>query len=114
MDLNAKLLASRERWVESDGLRFKVRRPTDLELLRLAGKSAEDIARVFALECVVDWKLTEGDVVGGAGGSAMAAFDVELYRDWIADRVELMRVVANEVAAMVSEHREKKESAQGK
>lgn len=114
MSLREKLLAARERWMEVGGFRLKVRRPSDLELLELSGKSTEEIARKFAMDCVVDWTLTEADVLPGVGGNGRAEFDAELYRDWVADRIEVLREVANTVAAMISERRQRKEESEGK
>lgn len=103
-----KIRRARETNVTVEGKTFTVRRPTYLEMLEffqqklplLEKPSADDdqllavynfkIMKelVFAGNYIVDWQdVTELDLFSGGTG-AVVAFDIDLFRVWLADKTE--------------------------
>lgn len=109
----SQLLASRERWIDAAGYRLKLRRPAEASLAAQAGKTERELMDWCTGHAVVDWELREEDVLPGVGGDARVPFDQDLYREWVADHMEVASAVAMATLALVKEHSEKEAAAQG-
>ena len=102
-DLLDKLKRSRESSVTTGGHTFTVRRPTEMDVVRAKGISAE-----FALRFVVGWDLKESDIVPG-GSPEPAPFSESLYLAWIEDRPDLWQDISECVVNLYLEHRKEAE-----
>lgn len=97
-DLLQRLRASRETWVTIDRFDFLVRRPTDVQLVRTAGRSDADFLR----ECLVGWRnVRTVDVVPG-GDDAPAPFDIETAIEWLEDRADLFPKLLEAIVAVLN------------
>ena len=84
------------------GFHFILRRPTDVEALRLHRTSTDfsDIAREF----VCGWEgVTENDVIGG-GGSDPIPYDAATWAEWCADRPDMWTDIATAVLDAYKAH----------
>lgn len=139
-DLERRMRAARERWIDAAGARVKVRRPLDLELAdimsqsevsRLARRVAErheDDADVRALlrevdksahtaivlRYVVDWEVTEADLLPGVGGEDRADFSAAAWREYVLGRPALFNEVLASVMGWFTEHKSALEAVPGK
>jgi hypothetical protein len=104
--LKERLLAARQRTVEAGGFKFEVRRPTDVQILRLRRGDPADVGQRFMAECVVGWNLKELDVVPG-GTDDDAPFDSEVFMVWVEDHIDLWDPIVSAIFDMVDEHRKK-------
>lgn len=108
MSLADKIRKARESTVEVGGYTFTVRRPTDVEMLRLR---AEGLSVDALLGFVVGWAgVRQIDVVPG-GDPVEAKFDAETAREWLSDRPDLLTPLVDEVLAQYRKHVESLESA---
>jgi len=103
-----RLRAAREVWVEVDGFRFLIRRPTDIQLAQwreLSPGEEPEPSRVLR-RCLIAWEgVRELDVVPG-GSADFAPFSVAVAVEWLEDRVELYSKVIDGVRAAVTAHAE--------
>jgi hypothetical protein len=97
-----KLRRARQSTVESGGLAFTVRRPTDLEMYELSGKMDQ---RKLLERFVVDWKVTEVDLGSPGGGPDLVPFDPALWIEWIADHPQHWDVISEAVVAGYRQHK---------
>lgn len=93
MSLAEKLRKAREKQVEVGGFTFTVRRPTDVEAIRLRqGVELSDL-----LGFVVGWHgVRELDLIPG-GDPHPLPFDAEVAREWLADRPDLLNPLIDAV-----------------
>ena len=92
-----KINKSREQTVIAGGLSFIVRRPTDLDVLEMRGKTISKPERVLLKEFVVNWDgVTELDLIPG-GTPKPVAFDAEVFLVWVADRPEIYAVLLEHI-----------------
>lgn len=94
-----RLQKARQRKVDAGGFSFTIRRPTDLQMAKLAGKDAYELV----LQYVVGWNLKEIDVVPG-GDSIDAEFSAELWQSWIEDHPDLWLPLIEEIKKLYAEH----------
>lgn len=105
-----KIKAARLTSITVDKFSFTVRRPTDLEAIRLTGKSQEQILKEF----VTDWKgVQEIDLVPG-GTSIDVPFDSDLFSEWIADQPQLWDPIISCVVEAYKRHNEQRDSTEKK
>lgn len=97
---------ARETVVEAGGKQYTVRRPTAMQRIHLAGASPVDLVR----ECVVGWNLQRIDLYPG-GDPQPAAFDVDLWADWLADSPEIWEPLSRAIVDMVGAHEQRLEDA---
>jgi hypothetical protein len=102
-ELADRIRAAREQWVSAGGNEWLVRRPTRLQLLELAGAPREVV-----FISVVDWKISECDLVPGGGGRVLP-FDAEAFREYASDQQELITELAQHVSRIINAHAEAKE-----
>lgn len=107
-----KMRAARRRVVEIDGHHYTISRPTPMEAMEWFGVTDEGghdwLKKVnFALKApewrqaawyavahfVVDWDLTEIDLVPG-GTPAAVPFDTALLNEWLLDRPDVLNQLA--------------------
>jgi hypothetical protein len=82
-----KLKRAREFKVDAGGYSFTLRRPTDVEWMEIA--SGQSTARAV-LPFVIGWDgVKELDLIPG-GDPHPLAFDGEVCREWLADRIDLL------------------------
>lgn len=109
MSLVDKLRKSRESVVEAGGHKFTIRRPTEAEQAIVFGDKkvkAIELVRLF----VVAWDLNEIDLIPG-GNPTPAAFDSELWAEYVDDKPELWEPISKAVIDSILLHREKVEGA---
>lgn len=111
MSLIEKLRKSRETLVPAGGYEFTIRRPTDLEVHEYRNLSLKfsELLKNF----VVNWNLTELDIVPGGTGVAVV-FSSELFMEWVADRDDLWDVLVKAILESYETHRVAQEAALGK
>lgn len=97
---------ARETVVEADGHKYTVRRPTAMQRIRLAGASPVDLVR----ECVVGWDLQRLDLYPG-GDPQPAAFDADLWADWLADTPAIWEPLSRAIVEQVGAHEQRLEDA---
>lgn len=103
MSLIDKLRKAREKKVEAGGVTFIVRRPTDLDMMEMAGKV--DARRLIPF--VIGWEgVTEGHLVNG-GDPHPLPFDKDACAEWLADRPDLLAPVVERIIGLYSEHAER-------
>ena len=103
MSILEKLRKAREARVEAGGVTFVVRRPTDLDMMEMAGRI--DARRLIPF--VVGWDgVTEGHLVKG-GDPHPLAFDKDACAEWLADRPDLLAPLVEKIIASYSEHAER-------
>jgi hypothetical protein len=89
--LQSQLLKARESKVSIGRMSFTIRRPTEMQLIRMRrpDSSSIDINLKTIQTHVVGWEgVLESDIVNG-GASDPVPFDVDLYSAWIEDRPEV-------------------------
>ena len=105
-----KINKSREQTVVAGGLSFIVRRPTDLDVLEMRGKTISKPERVLLKEFVVDWMgVTELDLIPG-GTPKPVAFDAEVFLVWVADRPEIYAVLLEHIINAYKLHEQQREA----
>lgn len=109
-DLLARLRAARETWATVQGVDFLLRRPTDVQLLRLVRREGADLLRL----CLVGWRgVRLNDVVPG-GDDAPAPFDLEMAIEWLEDRPALYSGLVDAVIGMINQRVERLVEAEKK
>lgn len=99
-----KLIAARESWAESGRFKFKLRRPSEMALIRMRRGEQVEIGLDAIRACVVDWAgVLESDVIT-SGGSEPVAFDAALYGEWIADRPEHWPPISEALYTSIQAH----------
>lgn len=105
---------AREKWVEVGGKRYLIRRPTDLEFRRML-VSGQAVGEELALRCVVGWdRVLEADLAPGVGGDAPVPFTGDVYREWIADRLDDLVALSGAILGEVKARRDQMEAVSGK
>lgn len=110
--LAERLLAQRDTWCDlGDGLRVKLRRPAETELLALS--QGLGMARVIA--AAVDWDgFSEAVLLGPEVGAVDALpFDADVWAAWIGDHAEAAGRCATTLRDAVEQHLEKVKAARG-
>lgn len=108
MSLADKIRKARETSVTVGGFTFTVRRPTDVEMLRLR---AEGLTLDSLIGFVVGWSgVKQIDLIPG-GDPVPATFDAETAREWLSDRPDLLTPLVDEVLAQYRKHVESLEAA---
>lgn len=108
--LKARINAAREKWVTLGARQFLVRRPTELDVQRLAarGLGGRQVNLEMVLESVRDWRgVTVADLLDGEDAAELTAeqraelvpFDREAFEFYIADR----SVEVGEIAGAIGE-----------
>ena len=102
--------AARESWAEADGKAYKVRRPTEMEMVRSRDGNSVPIGLAMLTKVVVDWKgVTEADLVP-SGASDPVPFSPELWEEYVADRPGLWEVLTNALIDLTERHQKRQES----
>lgn len=104
-----KIRQSRQQTVEVEGLRFTVRRPTDLETLHWLGDGLEqdEILRRF----VIGWDgVKEADLING-GTPKPVEFDSDLFMEWVADRPQTWAPLIEAITTAYREHQRQLEDS---
>lgn len=99
-----RLLEARQFWVDAGRFRFHVRRPTEMQLMRMRRGNQIEIGLEIVRDQVIGWEgVTEADLVPAGGGEAVA-FDALLYRTWIEDRPDLWQAIADRMFEVIEQH----------
>lgn len=100
MSLAEKIRKAREQTVEQGGFTFTVRRPTDVEMMGLAGSGS--VARI--LPYIIGWAgVREIDVLPG-GDPHPLPFDAAVRDEWLADRPDLLMPLADRILESYRAH----------
>ena len=114
MDWGRRLQAAREKWVEVQGKRYKIRRPLDREMRGLF-KSGGDVGESLATDFVIDWAgVTEADLAPGVGGEHEVPFTRAAYLEWTGDRLAVFAEIASAIWTEYQAHRERMGDIEGK
>lgn len=96
----ARFQKSRESLVDAGGFQFTLRRPSQLEIIRLMADGG-NLSIETACRHIVGWsRVRESDLLPG-GDPEPVAFDSDLFAAWIADRPDLWGAVVNGVVEAV-------------
>jgi hypothetical protein len=108
--LIAQARLAREQIVPVGGFSFTVRRPTELEMLDLAGLSGTEVARA-SLRHVIGWSgVREADVIP-AGNPEPLEFDPDIAAECLTDRLDLLSPLVKAVHDSFSAHVAAREAA---
>ncbi len=103
-----KIRRARESQVEVNGLKFTVRRPTDLEMAEITKgqlPTQGDILEKF----VTGWEgVKEVDIAPGGTGE-LVKFERDLFLEFVSDRPDLWAPLVNEVVSKYRAHQEQLE-----
>lgn len=103
-----KMRKARETRVEQGGFTFVVRRPTALEMIEIQN---EPRGRAI-LPFVIGWEgVKELDLLPG-GDPHPLAFDADICREWLTDRIDLLAPLADAIFAAYTAHAARLEDAQ--
>ena len=103
MSLIDKLRKAREQQIEVNGRTFTIRRPTDLDMMEMAGRI--DARKLIPF--VIGWEgVTEGHLVKG-GDPHPLAFDAAACAEWLADRPDILGPLVEAIIASYTAHAEK-------
>lgn len=92
-----RLRAAREIWTPVGPHELLIRRPTALQVARLANEGD----RALLEQCVVGWRnITEADLVPGGDG-VTPPFDVRLCLEWLEDKPDLYSALVEAVSKMI-------------
>jgi len=98
---------SRDSQVEAGRYRFTLRRPTQLDIIRMEGGN---LSIEVACRHYVGWdKVLESDLLPG-GDPEPVDFDSDLFALWIADKPDLWGAVVKGVVDAVRAHEEAAEN----
>lgn len=101
MSLADKIRKARETTFPVGGFTFTVRRPTDVEMLRLR---ADGLTLDSLIGFVVGWSgVKQIDLIPG-GDPVPAEFDTETAREWLSDRPDLLTPLVDEILALYRKH----------
>jgi hypothetical protein len=103
MSLLDRIRKAREQKVEAGGVKFTIRRPTDLDMMEMAGTI--DARRLIPFVCGWDG-VTEGHIVRG-GDPHPLPFDAEACAEWLADRPDILAPLVEAIISAYSEHAKK-------
>ncbi len=103
---------ARESIVIVGGRDFTIRRPTDNQFLQLKAKSTTDFL-VMICECVVDWDLTEMDLIPG-GTNEPVKFDKAIFREWIEDNPMVWPELNDAIFDAYRQHSQQRGDSEGK
>lgn len=102
-DLLTRMRTARETWVDAGKFRFRLRRPTTLQLAQWRERPLGEMT----FDVIVDWQgVTEQDLVPG-GAADPAPFSPELCAEFLGETPDVMKVLMDAVIEMVRKHREK-------
>lgn len=109
--LVAKLREQRLSTVTVGSIEFRVRRPTDVDMMELRGR----VTARTVLDYVEGWEgVTEIDVIGSGGAGHLIEFSKELAAEWLADRPDLLGPIIEKVGTSFEEHSKKLATAKKK
>jgi hypothetical protein len=107
VQLQAQLLKARDSVCEVGSMKFTVRRPTEMELVRMRNQGGQVEINLHAIQnAVVDWEVLESDIVHG-GASDRVPFNKALYSVWVEDRVDVWSPIAKHIEKLIDEHQKK-------
>ena len=113
-DWGRRLQAAREKWVDVQGKRYKIRRPLDRDM-RALFKAGADVGESLATDYVLDWEgVTEADLLPGVGGEDPVPFSRGAYLEWVGDRLDVLAEISNAIWTEYQARRAIKESVEGK
>lgn len=98
-DLIEKIRKARESTIETGGWKLTIRRPTDEEAFTMRAESPADVAGRF----VVGWNAKECDLFEG-GSEEIVPFSADLWREVIADRIDLWVDITKAVRESYEKH----------
>ena len=108
MSLIDKMRKAREIGIETAGRKFKIRRPTDEEAVRIGQDNLDMVGIVKRF--TAGWDLAELDLIPG-GGPEKVPFDADLFGEWVADHPEVWEPLASGIMAAYKEHADRREAA---
>jgi hypothetical protein len=112
MSLIDKIRKARESVAEVGGHKFTIRRPTEAEQAEMY-KDPKFSPLVLVRRCVVGWDLQEIDLIPGGDPIALN-FSTDLWVEYIDDKSELWKPLADAIKQSISDHNEKAERAEKK
>lgn len=96
--LSDRMRAARARWIDvGDGIELQILRPQSTAFFALE-PDASPANKSFAIAraCVIGWRgMRESTLLPGVGVDDEVEFDADAYREWLADRPEVIGKVAD-------------------
>lgn len=110
--LQARLLASRESIAEVGGYRFRIRRPTEMQIAVLADERHRmELSLAMVIPAIVGWEgVLERDIIPGESDQP-APFSAELARMWIEDRPDLFAGLQEALMRSITDYRKRQDDA---
>lgn len=110
--LASKIRAARESKVEIDGVTYRFRRPTDVDILEISAKaSAGQFRPRELLGFYYGWEgMTEGHMING-GDPHPLDFDPEAFVEFVADRLEHFNTLTSALMDAYHAHQKAAEKA---
>lgn len=106
-----KMRAARESWAEVDGKSYKIRRPTELDLMRARQGTTVAIGLDMLTKVVVDWKgVTEADLIP-SGASDEVPFSQEVWAEYVADRNDIWQPITARLLELMEQHNKRQEAS---
>lgn len=100
-DLLKRMRSARERWVDIDGYRFLIRRPTVYQIARWRASGDDEL--VLLAQAIVGWdNVRERDLIP-SGADELVPYDHDVLAEWISDKPELMSELMQSIASIISE-----------
>lgn len=115
--LSERMRAQRARWIDvGEGIELQILRPqSDAFFEFSADMSSASRALAIARSCVGDWRgMRESVLLPGVGVDDEIGFDLDAYREWLADRPDVIAQVADECLADYTAWRARREESAGK
>ncbi|MFM1991280.1 MAG: hypothetical protein RJA99_4237 [Pseudomonadota bacterium] len=112
--IERRMRAARERWIDAAGVRVKIRRPLPLELAEIHERGEVGVRAAVVAAYVVDWEVTEAQLLPGVGGDEAVPFSTGAWREFMAGRLDVFSAAANEILGWYEEHRKATEAIPGK
>lgn len=106
-----KMRAARESWAEVDGKSYKIRRPTELDMMRSRQGATVAIGLDMLTKVVVDWKdVTEADLIP-SGASDPVPFSPELWAEYVADKANIWPPITEKLLELIEQHNKRQEAS---
>lgn len=97
-----KLRKARQSTIEVGEFKFKITRPTDLEIVEMRGKNI--VQREIMGRYVIGWEGVTELHITADGTSESVAFSPELFEEWIADQPTLWEPICTAIVNNYKEH----------
>ena len=100
-------IAARQRIVELSGKQITLRRPTEYEKVKHGGLPLLEYICQFVDAC----QLTDADLFDGGSPDLEVPFDRDVFQDWLFEKPDLWKPLADALNDMVAQHEQARSEA---